>query len=380
MMDGKTIFLKRYKENHKYQWGVFTSIIDWTIAVYLIIPGVVITAFLYREAWQSIGKFWSDLIPFSLLVALLLLFSMRGYFRTYVEEADLLYLLQHKNIFCTVKRYGFLSSLLHAAFGNAILFVLLLPVLIQNYKLTAMEVWLLYLALLAVNMLFMTANKLITRSLYKWLLYPLLFLVFLLVFTKASPLVYGSLGVLLFVFLVLFHLFRITNTNRWFYREVEIEDEERAKYVRIIFHFSQEVEKETVRTAKRPWILFPQSQRLFNKRSGANGLLELLLKSFLRNRRYVQSYYRMTAVTLAALFILPLWLKWVVYIAFIVFIASWAESIFRKMKDSPFFAVVPFAEDLHYEVLPRFRNWIALPAVTICGGLVVLLTVLVFIL
>lgn len=374
-VSGRELFYKRFIEEWKYQWGIIKSVLDWTIVLYMVIPGVVIGASMYREAWQSIELYWSSIIPFPLLLAVLLLLAVGGHFRTYLLKADLLYLLQRKAILHELKRCGLLSSLLLAAIGNGAIFVLILPILVGNYQLTGMEILLLYIAAFAARMLFMTLNKLIARPLYKWLIYPFLYIAVLILLAAVNPVIYGTAGGLVILLLILFQMAQITKTNRWFQREIEIEDTERTRYVKLILNFSREVEKEKVSTAKRPWFLFSASQRLFNKRNKENGLLEMLLKSFLRNPAYLKSYYQMTAVTLAAIVILPLWLKWLVCFSFVAFAYSWARSIFNKMKASPFFAVVPFEKDLHYEVLPRFQRWIALPAVTLAGLLTILLTI-----
>jgi len=329
---------------------------------------------MYAEAWHSIDLYWSSLIPFPLLLAVLLLVSGSGHFRTYLLEADMLYLLQKKVILHELKLYGFLSSLLLKAAGTAVLFLFILPILVQSYQMTMLEVLLLYISVMAFRLLFITINKIISRKLYKWLIFPVLYISLLMLQLAVNPVLYGIGSGVVILLLILYQLSQITKTNRWFQREIEIEQEERIKYIKLIITFSNEVEKEKIITAKRPYILFPESNRIFKHRTKANGLLEMLLKSFLRNKSYLKSYYQMTAITTGALIVLPLWLKWIVFFSFVAFIYSWSKGIFNKMKASPFFAVIPFQKDLHYEVLPRFQNLIGLPAVILTGLLVILLT------
>jgi predicted ABC-type exoprotein transport system permease subunit len=375
-VSGRVLFFQRVKAEWQYQWGIVKTVLDWTIVLYLVMPTVVIGAFMYAEAWQSIELYWSSLIPFPLMLAVLLLLSAGGQFRTYLLEADMLYLLQRKNILHELKRCALFSSLWLIAAGTALLFLFILPILVQSYHLTGMEVLLLYIGILASRLLFMTIHKVISRTLYQWLFNPVLFAALLILLLTVHPVVYGIGGGIMILLLVFFQLSQITRTNRWFQREIEIEKTERTKYIKIILNFSQEVEKEKISSAKRPWLLFPDSKPIFKTRNKVNGLLEVVLKSFLRNRTNLMSYYKMTAITMGAIFVLPLWLKWIVWIAFVLFIRSWIGGIFRKMKASPFFTVIPFAKDLHYEALPIFQKWVGLPAITLTGLLTALLTIL----
>nr|WP_295972291.1 ABC transporter permease [uncultured Bacillus sp.] len=375
-MTGRQLFCKRLKEEWTYQWNIIKTVLDWTIILYLVIPTVVIGSFMYAEAWQSIELYWSSLIPFPLLLLVLLLLTASGNFRTYLQEADLLYLLQQKPLLHGLKRYGLAWSSFTIMTGTALIFVFILPILLQSYQLSLPEVFHLYIALLAFRLLMITCKKIISRTLTKWLVYPLLFAAVFALLFSVRPVLYGIVGFVCIILLYLYQLSQLTKTNRWFQREIEMEKAERIKYIKVILNFSNEVEKEKISTKKRPWILFPQSNRIFKTRSKENGLLELLLKSFLRSPLYLKSYYQMTTVTIVAIIILPLWLKWLVFIAFFFFISSWLKSIFNKMKKHSFFAVAPYKEELEDAVWPRFNRWITLPAVSVIGLTVTLLTFL----
>lgn len=375
-VSGRVLFFQRFKAEWQYQWGIMKTVLDWTIVLYLVMPTIVIGAFMYAEAWHSIELYWSSLIPFPLMLAVVLLLSAGGQFRTYLLEADMLYLLQRKSILHELKRCALFSSVWFIAAGTALLFLFILPILVQSYHLTGMEVLLLYIGILASRLLFITMHKIISRTLYQWLFNPVFFVALLILLLTLHPVVYGIGGGVMILLLVFFQLSQITRTNRWFQREIEIEKTERIKYIKIILNFSQEVEKEKISSAKRPWLLFPGSKRIFKTRNKVNGLLEVVLKSFLRNKTNLMSYYKMTAITMGAILVLPLWLKWIVWLAFVLFIRSWVGGIFRKMKASPFFAVIPYAKDLHYEALPRFQKWIGLPAIALTGILTLLLTIL----
>lgn len=83
-------------------------------------------------------------------------------------------------------------------------------------------------------------------------------------------------------------------------------------------------------------LLFRHSTSIFRTKSKDTGLLELLIKSFLRHKVYVSSYGQMVGISLFAISLVPLWIKWLILIAFILFIHSWLKSVLQRMLDHTF--------------------------------------------
>ncbi|GGL55108.1 hypothetical protein GCM10007968_18970 [Sporolactobacillus putidus] len=105
-------------------------------------------------------------------------------------------------------------------------------------------------------------------------------------------------------------------------------------------------------------------------------MLELLLKTFLRNKSYVFSYYQIIVVTCLAITVLPLWLKWIVAIIFNFFVNAWLKILFKKMLANDFFTVVPLNDQIKDSVWVRFSKWVSLPPVLVILGLTAILTFL----
>ncbi len=366
-MKGRKLFFKRLFQEWRYQLGVIRSVVDWTILVYLVVPALVLAPFLYRDAWEYIELYWSAQIPFPFLLLVILLFSSGGNFRTYLLEADLLHLIQRKRLLHALKLAGFLLSLAQLIIGVALIVIIALPVLILIYQFSTMEVLHLSLAIIAFRLLFLTLKKIITRNLYKWILFPMFFVLTLGLIVNLDSVIVGIGGSVCAIAIVIFHLTQLTKTNRWFLRELEIESAEVTRYIKLIFAFSMEVEKEFVSTRKRPFWFYRKSGRIFAARNSENGLLELLLKAFLRNRGHVTTYLQLTMITSSAIIVLPIWLKWIVYLLFLFFFHIWLMSIFDKMQTSPFFSVVPFEKDQSHSVWIRFKKRLYLPSIVFVG-------------
>ncbi|WP_181833291.1 ABC transporter permease [Bacillus taeanensis] len=377
-MTSKKLFFKRVTEEYKFQWGVIRSVFDWSILVYLVIPTIIMVPFLYQDAWQFIHFYWNENIPFSILLFAVLLLALRGNFRTYLMEADLLFLIQRKTVIQQLKQYNFLLSALQLAVGLAVIMIGILPVLILVYNFSPLDVLYLYLAVSGFRFLTLTIKKIVTSSLMKWLFLSLTFsLVFvLIVFTE--PFLYGMGSLICILFIVIYHLTKETKTNRWFSKEIEIEEAERSKYIKLILNFSMEVEKESSASTqhKKPLLYFPKSKRMYKRRNKKNGLLELLFKAFFRNKKHVTMYCQLLLITSSAIIVLPIWLKWILFVIFSFFMHSWLRALYHKMLADPFLNVIPYEKELSKPVWDRFKRLLYVPPVVLAGVLTLLLTIL----
>ncbi|UJL45238.1 ABC transporter permease [Virgibacillus sp. NKC19-16] len=378
MMTGRQLFRRRFVEEWKFQWKVLRSVFDWSVILYVVVPALIIAPFVYIEMWQDIHLYWSEEIPFSILIGLILILFIIGNFRTFLLEADLLFLMQRKKLIYQLKLSGFLYSVLRVILSTALMFIVILPILVFIYDFLVMDISFLFIAVIAFRLSFLSLKKIITRTVTKWIVFPAVFMVSHLLILNMNSMMLAVGSLLVIGFVCYFHMTQFVKTNRHFLQELAIEQSERVRYIKLILNFSQEVEKPPVKQGKRP-MLFRNSGRFFQVRSKENGLLEFLLKAFLRNKGYMASYSQLVGLSLFGIIVLPVWLKWIVFLCFIFFVNTWIKNIYREMMDSAFFAVVPYGdEELSDAVRPRFRRWIVIPSAVFVGGLSFLLSFIEF--
>ncbi|MGG3888812.1 ABC transporter permease [Metabacillus fastidiosus] len=371
-MTGRQLFNKRLIEELKFQSGIIRSVVDWTIAVYIIIPALVAAVMIYKEAWQNISLYWHEDLRISFLLVLVFLFSLSGNFRTHIMEADLLYIIQREKLLYGLKLHAFIFSIMLTMLQVIILFICVLPILVKAYHLSLIEILFLYIAVFCFRLFLMTLKKILNRNVYKWTLFPLVSIIFILFILNLPYVIYGIGSVITIFSIVYFHMKQLRKTNRWFLKELEIEDRERVRYIQLIMSFSTEVEKAPNRLRKTPFI-FPKSKRIFSDDSPEIRLLELLLKSFLRNKASVFAYLQITMITFSAIIIVPILLKWIIFICSIFFIHYWLHHLYRKMLDSPFFAIVPIDEK--YSAWSHFRMYLLFPPVIVFAITVIFITI-----
>jgi ABC-2 type transport system permease protein len=373
-MSASRLFFSRAGEELSYQWRVLRSVLDWTIVVYFVIPVLIAAPFLYEDIWQNHHLYWSDKLPYALLFIIALLLSSPGNFRTYLMEADLLHLIQKKALLNPLKRNGFFLSFFGAFLRVFVIFILLLPLFFGVYGLNVYELVSLYLAACSFRLLFLTIKKVFVRNWSKTSLFFIFLILIVTLSVNAKPLVTGLVSLLVIGAVFIHHLSQITHTNRWFLKEIEIENRERVRFIKLIMNFSMEVEKEPVNQRNQPLIFWRGSRRIFKKRSKENGVLDLLMKGFLR-RNYLISYLQITGITVSAIIVLPVWIKWVVFLGFAFFIRSWLKSVFRKMMESPFFEIIPYDKEVSESAWLRLNKVLSYPVIGLAGVLSAVFTI-----
>lgn len=375
-MTGSQLFLQRWKNEWNFKFSIIRSVIDWTIFLYLLIPGIFFFAIFYKEFWLHPSSYWMDFIPFWGLLGIMVMLNTGGNIRTFQHEADALHLLQENRLLFTLKTYGLMTTLLNSLITTGIIIGIALPVLLQIYHLDSVDICYLFINLFATKLLILTLRKMIHHKIIKRFMIFISILIIIFIIYVLPFYLTGIIGLLGSIMLISFLSLKVNKNRYLFMRELEIEQEERNKYIQWIYQFSSEIEKESVLYRKKPLLLFRNSARIFQVRNEETGLLELLLKSFLRNRQYVMSYYRMLAISCVAIFLSPLWIKWLLYIAYFFFIDFWISHIVKKSLHHPFFKLVTVKEDVKLLVTHRFQKMVRLPGILIIGGLVVVFSLL----
>ncbi|WP_028983865.1 ABC transporter permease [Sporolactobacillus terrae] len=361
-MTGYRLFVRRLVQEWFVQWNILRSIIDGWILLYFIIPAVVFIPVIYHELWQHVDRFWSPQLTLTFLLYLMLFFCSSGHIRTYLFEADQVFLLQKAHFLHQLKRYALVYSLLHKLFVTTILFAAALPILFRTFGFQENSIACLFIIFFAYQMIILFLKKYIRRPLFQKILISILIIVFNIFIVQSSPLIYGSVGGCIATFMLGLMLIQTHSTN-FFTRELEIERSERAKFTGFIMNFSIDTERTTPFRNRKPILFFKKSKRLFKVRSRENGLLELMLKVFFRDASLFKSYSQLMLLTSVAIFIVPFWVKWLLFALFLFFMRFWLNVAFKKIIDHDFFYVVPFNQEIGGEVWVRFKKWIIVPSI-----------------
>ncbi len=337
-MKSRDLFIRRLIRSWKYQYGVLRSIADWTIIVYLIVPGAAIFTMVYRSWWIETPE-WAGSLPMFLIFFLLYIFSWLGNIRPFVQEADKVFLVKNRNLYLGMRRWGFAYSFLFQAAGTAGMIVLLLPFLRNSYFLDGRQIIALLIFFIILKWTIMSVSYHLKRIEGKLKKYIIRFLVFVL-FSWFSQLVYSlwDLGADLAVYMTaavllagtIMRVFRLLNRVSAIDYEIILEQEEKTKYIKWIFMMAPEMEKPAFSMRTKP-LLFRKSKRIFRNRTPATGLAELFLKIFIRNPSYIVSYFQIISISAAGIIVIPpLWIKGIVLCVFLFLTYSWLSITWDK--------------------------------------------------
>lgn len=99
------MFTKRLYRSFQFNFKLFKSITDWTVLLYLVVPSVIISFFLYRDI---AGNFQvMEIQPISLLLLFfgISFFLVKPSLRLFIYDADLLFYKQQGKKFF-ILNYG----------------------------------------------------------------------------------------------------------------------------------------------------------------------------------------------------------------------------------------------------------------------------------
>ncbi|PAQ13502.1 hypothetical protein CD798_15560 [Bacillaceae bacterium SAOS 7] len=133
------LLLDRIKRNGRSKYKMWKSILDWTVLLYIAMPAMVAGGIIYRSWWIEIPE-WSDQFNFFFLNFLVYTFCWFGQNRTYVQEADGLFLLKHRQKFIRMKQWALAYSVGQAVLKSLLLTLVLLPFLLFHFSLVTSEI------------------------------------------------------------------------------------------------------------------------------------------------------------------------------------------------------------------------------------------------
>lgn len=349
MLNSYQLFSDRLRQNWKYQYNIFKTIADWTVMLYIIIPSVVIILAIYHSWWNEIPE-WIELIPFPLLFASLFLFIWGGHFRTYLRDADRVFLMKNKLLHLGLKQKGIIYTYAFQLLPTVVLGFLIAPFWL-NYFQIGIDQFALYLGLfLSSKWLIMGVKSKLTVDLHGWRKVtrsiPLFFAIAVmwLLFYHASQVNHILLMMGLILCNILGSVFLIKKrfiSVQTFEQDLAIDELEKSKYITLIFGMSTDIEKpfKPLPSRKSP-ILYSKSNRLFKKRTPRNGFLELFIKTTTRNSEYILRYLQIIGVnSLAIVLIPPLWFKFIIVIFGFLFVRTWIRDTWDKVVGSHAFTM-----------------------------------------
>lgn len=379
LLMNKYLFLTRLRKEILYQWGVFRSVVDWTIFLYLFIPVIAIGGYHYYSWWSDIPS-WMNGFPLSFMVSLLYFICWQGRIRTFLEESDQLFLLQKRSLVVALKKWT--RNLYVSGYSIGILFFIGIcaPFLLNHYTLSLAEVLGLAVYFISLKALILGWKQYLDGIVSTWKKSLYTILLFLSCWVASTTLVNWSLdssAIFLYIISVIqWFLFLLNSSKRinrltTFSTDVDIEKQAKLAYVKSIFAFSEYVEKVPSQKKRSP-LFYRKSKRIFKNRNRRKSLQELCIKVFFRNRSYLFQCLQITSITMGALLIIPpIWIKGILFFGFIIILRMWVKIIVNRIMSNHFIVNVRKDDIIRIQAEHYIVNFISLPVISIMGLLLI---------
>ncbi len=166
-MNSFKIFFDRVKRDGVFQYNIIKSVADWTVLLYMIIPAVAIAVSIYCSWWRELPP-WTEQLPFSLWASIAFLICLVPRYRTYVQEADSVFLVHHRSLFLSMKTWAYFYSIMKALLQMMLFIVAVLPFLLKVYSFTVTEVVSFACFYMAVLLVSMSVKAILFRRFSGW--------------------------------------------------------------------------------------------------------------------------------------------------------------------------------------------------------------------
>lgn len=321
MRTPRQLFRRRLSAYFREQWEALRTAVDWVIAIYFIIPGLIASGYIYISLWDELPMWTAHILP-EFIFSFLYLYAVLGSLRTFLEPADQVFLLQRNEWLHRIRVYGFLYSITLQALSACLLFALLSPFLVQLYQWDFVGIVILAgytLGWKIILSVIMHGMKLRFRGWQKYVARLVVFIGCGLLFNAGGnglsvlkPSHLGLATAIVCVCLVwLIAVWMLRRRLHWrgaLYLDIEAEREARMKLTGFLVQQSVGKEEKPWLSKRKPF-LFRSSQRIFKKRDKESVLAEMVIKSLLRSRSNWMFALQFVGVSSAAILVTPSWFK-----------------------------------------------------------------------
>lgn len=345
-----SLFRRRLRSHFKETVAAVRSVIDdWTVLLYILVPGLLLGGRFYYGFWKDPLPEWAGMLSFPAVPVLLLIIAALGGILLLVREGDALFLVQRPEWLKGIMLRSGLYSMAAAAVKTLLCFLVLLPFLIRLFRVDGLVAGGLLAFTIAFEWVLMWSTHLVKvqfKGLRRWLLYvpfallpSAVYVGFVLMFRQQAPAFWaGALALALLGFALLKARLGLRGT---FMVDVQEDLARRTRLTGLLL--SQSVDQPR-RVRRKTWI-FRKSRHVFRSRMPAKRIAGAMIKTLLRHPGQRSLYLRFAGVSTMVLVTLPAKIQIVAFVALHALIAYWLFLQWSAFRKDPFVSLLPWPED-----------------------------------
>ncbi|PYI50716.1 ABC transporter permease [Paenibacillus flagellatus] len=371
MIDAKRLFVRRLRSEWRFQYRVWKMAVDWTVALYIVIPALAVAAYQYASWWR-VAPGWAEGVPLPVWLAAVYVLTGFGGVRLFLEEADQLFLIRNASWMNRLKRSGIAYSLAVRTIGSAAAAAAAAPFLVRVHEYETGR-----LLLLGVLAVFAGTHSVLARRLLELTLPRF-------AGGGASVLAYAALGALFVAAampgaawwqpLALAAL--LAGSTAWlakvrlrlagtFYRDAAYEYERRMRFAALLL--AQVAPRPSKLLRRRTPLLFRGSRKLFRRRTPDRVLAETIVKSFFRSGTQLKLYIQFAFAVCFGIAAMPVAAKWLFALGISLLMAYWVKQYGKEVTASSFVKLFPWKDEDRLRAIGRATPLLFMPAFAPAG-------------
>lgn len=303
------LYRRRHKEHLREQWNNLKLVVDWTVWLYLLIPGVLYLSGWYISLWSKPLPLWASNTPLPLVTLIIEIVMLTGGVLLFVEEADVLFLKSQKRWMQTLMRQGmYRACTLHMG-KMMIVTGLTAPLWYRVYGMSVTEILFLCLWFGAAASFQAIAVHMIKVRYTGWRLgiriVPLVVAMGIIMIAVTSFVhvqmgaIFIALGCTILLTILLGRI-RLQMEGTF---EGDVREDLRTRVKLTAILISQAVNKPKAPRTKT--MIFRKPRKLLRNRSIANRTAETAYKAFFRESSTLKLYFQMGSLSIAAVALPP---------------------------------------------------------------------------
>lgn len=368
------LFRRRLLSHLREQSAIIRTAADWTVLLYIIIPGGLLGGRFYYGLWHGEMPSWSTYLPFAVIPLLLALLLAGGGMMLFLQEGDSLFLLQRAGWIRKIMMRGVIYSLTITMLKIAAAYAVLLPFIIRDYGLAPGAAGAMLVLTLACGCCVKLLGHLVRvqrTGFRRWLwLIPAVTLpcgiyIGAAVFWSSRPWLLLAAAVIYAVAAAGAVRYRLQLRGS-FLSGVREEYKQRMRIAGLLLRGVLDKPRPT---RYKPWIM-RKSQLLLSSRLPESRFAAAGIKALVRNPAHLKLYLQFTGVALAAVFIVPPVLKWLLFIVLTSLMAYWLTSFWLVFAGDDYIGILPFSKEQKAQAGSKALQILLLPFAVIISAVV----------
>ncbi|WP_181150819.1 ABC transporter permease [Paenibacillus sp. PCH8] len=303
------LYKRRRQEHFREQLKNLKLVVDWTVWVYLLVPGVLYLIGYYTSLWTKTLPAWATGLPLPVLTGLIDIVMLTGGVLIFVEEADVLFLKSRPLWMRTLMKQGLYRACLQHL-GKMILITALTAPLwsrvyeMSNLQIVLMAVWFGIVSSFQAIAIHMTMVR--YTGWRRWIrLIPLMIAIGFMTINATSWMVEQTWKILLDIVVATLLLISVGQMRLLMKGtfEGDVREDLRSRLKLTALMLSRAVSKP--RAPRTRTMIFRKPRKLLRNRSIANRTAETAFKAFFRDSATMKLYLQLGGLSIAAVALPP---------------------------------------------------------------------------